>query len=137
MSTINLAVASTELHEEFVKLRAARREHEIPFDMINAFELLELALSSPEIDNPVDVQSKIFEIVSLANNEFLNLRAIAMAAEALLGKSDHGNSDNDVVAARSVLYLLAAKAGTLAEEIDIAGMTAIGRPPMEKGQRHG
>lgn len=131
MSTSNLFTAAELVYSEFDALRASRREHNIPASMVRALEALAAALYSPEVGNPesaqtnpmVDIhESEMDKIVNRANKGFFDSRSLAMAAEGLLFKSDHGESDDDVVAARTVLDLLAAKALEMASEMDVVAI---------------
>lgn len=124
MSTPNLFTAAELVYSEFDALRASHREHNIPESMARALEALAAVLYSPEVDNPIAGINKteMDEIVKRANGGFFDSRSLAMAAESLLFKSAHGESDDDVVAARTVLDLLAAQALAMASEMDIVAI---------------
>lgn len=132
MSTTNLFTAAAGVYSEFDAFRASRRgEHGIPESMVRALESLASVLHSPEGDNQktshtnpmVGINdSELDKIVMRANGGFFDARSLAMAAEGLLFKSAHGESDDDVVAARTVLDLLAAQALAMACEMDIVAI---------------
>lgn len=132
MSTTNLFTAAERVYSEFDAFSASRhREHGLPESMVQALESLASVLYSPEGCNQktsqanpmVDInESELDKIVSRANAAFFDTRSLAMAAEGLLFKSAHGESDDDVVAARTVLDLLAAQALAMASEMDIVGI---------------
>ena len=127
MSTTNLFTAAELVYSEFDALRTSTSEYNIPESLIRA-----LAALGPVVAADSDHQNfakgsstgfvheqELDEIVMRANGGFFDTRSLAMAAEGLLFKSAHGESDDDVVAARTVLDLLAAQALAMASEMDI------------------
>lgn len=131
MSTSNLFTAAEQVYSEFDALTTSTREYNIPESMARALAALGVAVAAADADHQNSAQDRstgvtheqeLDKIVNRANAAFFDARSLAMAAEGLLFKSAHGESDDDVVAARTVLDLLAAQALAMASEMDIVGI---------------